>query len=125
MPPPRTLCSRRSLLRNSTVPPTGTTPQTGAGLQPAPLATVQEVQQPSTASVAAVGITPGEAQTIDSMIAEPHLTGSQLAAGPVQAVVAPAPVQPNQAAQTNNATPGAPSQPASGGPLSAFLEALP
>ncbi len=109
-----------------TVQPTGTAAQTGAlplaVPVTSPVGTVQESQQPGTASIAAVGITPSDPQTISTMIGEPHLTGSELAAGPVQAVVAPAPVQ---SAQTNAATPSAPAQPTSGGPLSAFLEALP
>lgn len=105
---------------SAAVPQTSAVPQTGPQI-----ATVQEFQQPSSASVAAVGITPSDPQTIDTMIGEPHLTGSQLAAGPVQAVVAPAPVQSALPVQTTTTPSGAASQPASNGPLSAFLEALP
>ncbi|MEH3139743.1 MAG: hypothetical protein PGN37_06085 [Mycobacterium kyogaense] len=90
------------------------------------VATAREPQQPTSASIAAVGITPSDPQTIGTMTGEPHLTGSQLAAGPVQAVVAPAPAQ---SAPANSDTPGALSNsapnPATNGPLSAFLEALP
>ena len=98
---------------------------TGTQTGPVPITTVQEFQQPSSASVAAVGITPSNPQTIDTMIGEPHLTGSQLAAGPVQAVVAPAPVQSAQPVPASTATAGGASQTTSEGPLSAFLEALP
>ncbi|TRW76531.1 hypothetical protein FK535_27630 [Mycolicibacterium sp. 018/SC-01/001] len=73
------------------------------------------------AGTAAVGITPGDSPAIDPMTGQPHLTGSQLAAGPVQAVVAPAPVQ---AALPAPSTSDAPTQ-AANGPLSAFLNALP
>ncbi|MBX7456541.1 hypothetical protein GR927_51945 [Mycolicibacterium sp. 3033] len=114
------------LAESGAAPQTPGGAQTPAGTQGSagtPIATVQEFQQPSSASVAAVGITPSDPQTIDTMIGQPHLTGSQLAAGPVQAVVAPAPAQ--SAPQNSRNTEGAASEPASNGPLSAFLEALP
>ncbi|WP_205538527.1 hypothetical protein [Mycobacterium kyogaense] len=113
--------------QTATASQTGTVPATVPATVPisVPITTVQEFQQPSTASVAAVGITPSDPQTIDTMIGEPHLTGSQLAAGPVQAVVAPAPVQSAQPVPASTATPGGASQTTSEGPLSAFLEALP
>ncbi|MEW5809759.1 MAG: hypothetical protein AB1925_09910 [Actinomycetota bacterium] len=85
------------------------------------VATVQEIQEPGTASAAAVGIAPSDRQTIGTMIGEPHLTGSQLAAGPVQAVVAPAPAQSAASEPVNASTPTE----TSNGPLSVFLGALP
>lgn len=84
-------------------------------------ATVQDTREPGTASAAAVGITPSDQQTIGTMIGEPHLTGSQLAAGPVQAVVAPAPAQSAAPVPVNASTPTE----TSNGPLSVFLGALP
>ncbi|KGI68296.1 hypothetical protein EU78_13635 [Mycolicibacterium rufum] len=85
------------------------------------VATVQDIQDVPAASAAAAGIAAGEPQTISTMIGEPHLTGSQLAAGPVQAVVAPAPVS---AGLTPTATTPTPAE-AANGPLSVFLGALP
>ena len=70
---------------------------------------------------ATAGITPTDEQTISTLTGQPHLTGSQLAAGPVQAVVAPVPAQ---SVVTPTTTAPAPQQP-SGGPLSVFLGALP
>ncbi|WP_131722366.1 hypothetical protein [Mycolicibacterium chubuense] len=100
----------------------GDTPSSAAVPQ---VATVQDVQEVPAATAAAAGITAGEPQTLSTMIGEPHLTGSQLAAGPVQAVVAPVPVA---AGTTPTATvpTGAPTPTeASNGPLSVFLGALP
>ncbi|KRE33079.1 hypothetical protein ASG82_22895 [Mycobacterium sp. Soil538] len=85
------------------------------------IATVQDVQEIPATSAAAAGITADEPQTLSSLIGEPHLTGSQLAAGPVQAVVAPVPVS---AATTPTATAPTPAE-SSNGPLSVFLGALP
>ncbi|WP_163723581.1 hypothetical protein [Mycolicibacterium psychrotolerans] len=85
------------------------------------IATVQDVQEIPATSAAAAGITTDEPQTLSSLIGEPHLTGSQLAAGPVQAVVAPVPVS---AATTPTATAPTPAE-SSNGPLSVFLGALP
>ncbi|RZT15624.1 hypothetical protein EV589_3777 [Mycobacterium sp. BK558] len=96
----------------------GDTPSTAAVPQ---VATVQDVQEVPAATAAAAGITAGEPQTLSTMIGEPHLTGSQLAAGPVQAVVAPVPVA---AGTTPTATTPTPTE-ASNGPLSVFLGALP
>ncbi len=44
-------------------------------------------------TAAAAGVSPTGQQTLPAATAVPHLTGSQLAAGPVQAVVAPAPAR--------------------------------
>lgn len=96
----------------------GDTPSSAAVPQ---VATVQDVQEVPAATAAAAGITAGEPQTLSTMIGEPHLTGSQLAAGPVQAVVAPVPVA---AGTTPTATTPTPTE-ASNGPLSVFLGALP
>lgn len=84
------------------------------------VAAVQDVQTVPDVPAAA-GIIAAQPQTISTVIGEPHLTGSQLAAGPVEAVVAPAPVA---AAVTPTATTPTPAE-ASNGPLSVFLGALP
>jgi hypothetical protein len=55
--------------------------------------------------------------TVTTIAGQPHLTGTEPAAGPVQAVVAPAPVAPAAAPAT--------SAPEAPGPLSVFLGALP
>lgn len=103
-------------LPSATVPsatvPSATVPQ---------VATVQDIGDVPAASAAAAGITAGEPQTISTMIGEPHLTGSQLAAGPVQAVVAPAPVSAGLTPTVTTPTPAE----SSNGPLSVFLGALP
>ena len=76
---------------------------------------VQEIEQ---TLPAAISSTPAEQLPNASTIGEPHLTGSQLAAGPVQAVVAPLP-----AATPTSTTPTPPRS--SNGPLSVILGALP
>jgi len=73
---------------------------------------------PGLAGLAAAGLTPSDPVT--NLVGEPHLTGSQLAAGPVQAVVAPAPAQPVTAPAVASPAPAE-----ANGPLSAFLSALP
>ena len=95
-----------------TATPNATAPQ---------IAAVQDVQEVPATSAAAAGIAAGEPQTLSTMIGEPHLTGSQLAAGPVQAVVAPVPVA---AGATPTATTPTTAE-SSNGPLSVFLGALP
>lgn len=115
---------------DTAVPTAGLPSATDSGDTPSSVAvpqvtTVQDVQEVPAATAAAAGITAGEPQTLSTMIGEPHLTGSQLAAGPVQAVVAPVPVA---AGTTPTATvpTGAPTPTeASNGPLSVFLGALP
>ncbi|AFM17461.1 hypothetical protein Mycch_2698 [Mycolicibacterium chubuense NBB4] len=103
---------------------------------PAAVAVPEQTTTAVPTMVTAAETTPAATEPdVTMMTGQPHLTGGQLAAGPVQAVVAPAPASPALAPASQAFTPAspvvAPAPPApaaptqSNGPLSAFLGALP